>query len=117
MDLPNLSFHASLEEQWDEEEEPEEIENVRKVAPPAYHQYFDVLSKVKEEKLPPHHACFNHIKLEGLPPPEATSRFQILKEDFTTAPTLSHLNPSLPAIVETHDSDYALGAIMSQVND
>ncbi|MBW0585668.1 hypothetical protein O181_125383, partial [Austropuccinia psidii MF-1] len=25
MDLPPLSFHASLEEQWDEEEEPEEI--------------------------------------------------------------------------------------------
>ncbi|MBW0561294.1 hypothetical protein O181_101009 [Austropuccinia psidii MF-1] len=25
MDLPPLSFHASLEEQWDEEEEPEEV--------------------------------------------------------------------------------------------
>ncbi|MBW0506095.1 hypothetical protein O181_045810 [Austropuccinia psidii MF-1] len=25
MDLPFLSFHASLEEQWDEEEEPEEV--------------------------------------------------------------------------------------------
>ncbi|MBW0568845.1 hypothetical protein O181_108560, partial [Austropuccinia psidii MF-1] len=25
MDLPPLSFHESLEEQWDEEEEPEEI--------------------------------------------------------------------------------------------
>ncbi|MBW0514533.1 hypothetical protein O181_054248 [Austropuccinia psidii MF-1] len=25
MDLPPLSFHASLEEQWDEEEDPEEI--------------------------------------------------------------------------------------------
>ncbi|MBW0585625.1 hypothetical protein O181_125340, partial [Austropuccinia psidii MF-1] len=30
MDLPPLSFHASLEEQWDEEEEPEEIETVLK---------------------------------------------------------------------------------------
>ncbi|MBW0538254.1 hypothetical protein O181_077969 [Austropuccinia psidii MF-1] len=28
MDLPPLSFHASLEEQWDEEEEPEKIETV-----------------------------------------------------------------------------------------
>ncbi|MBW0568352.1 hypothetical protein O181_108067 [Austropuccinia psidii MF-1] len=42
---------------------------------------------------------------------------QILKEAFTTAPILSHFNPSLPAIVETDASDYALGAILSQVND
>ncbi|MBW0563831.1 hypothetical protein O181_103546 [Austropuccinia psidii MF-1] len=38
MDLPPLSSHASLEEQWDEEEEPEEIETVLKVVPPVYHQ-------------------------------------------------------------------------------
>ncbi|MBW0497499.1 hypothetical protein O181_037214 [Austropuccinia psidii MF-1] len=69
MDLPPLSFNASLEEQWGEEEEPEEIETVLKVVPPAYHQYLDVFSKVKAEKLPPHHTCDNHIKLEGLPPP------------------------------------------------
>ncbi|MBW0548156.1 hypothetical protein O181_087871 [Austropuccinia psidii MF-1] len=47
MDLPPLSSHASLEEQWDEEEEPEAIETVLKVVPPAYHQYLDVFSKVK----------------------------------------------------------------------
>ncbi|MBW0569456.1 hypothetical protein O181_109171 [Austropuccinia psidii MF-1] len=69
MDLPPLSFHSSLEEQWDEEEEPEEIETVLKVVPPAYHQYLDVFSKVKAEKLPPHRACDNHIELEGLLPP------------------------------------------------
>ncbi|MBW0558405.1 hypothetical protein O181_098120, partial [Austropuccinia psidii MF-1] len=46
MDLPTLSFHASLEEQWDEEEEPEET-----------------------EKLPPHCTCDHHIELEGLLPP------------------------------------------------
>ncbi|MBW0501970.1 hypothetical protein O181_041685 [Austropuccinia psidii MF-1] len=115
MDLPPSSFHASLEEQWDEEEEPEEIETVLKVVPPAYHQYLDVFSKVKAEKLPPHRACDPHIKLEGiLPPVEAHSQFQILKEAFTTAPILSHLNPSLPAIVEIDASDYALGAILSQ---
>ncbi|MBW0559794.1 hypothetical protein O181_099509, partial [Austropuccinia psidii MF-1] len=51
MDLPPLSFHASLEKQWDEEEEPEEIETVLKVVPPSYHQYLDVFSKVKAEKL------------------------------------------------------------------
>ncbi|MBW0519810.1 hypothetical protein O181_059525 [Austropuccinia psidii MF-1] len=36
MDLPSLSFHASLEEKWDVEEEPEEIKTVLKVVPPAY---------------------------------------------------------------------------------
>ncbi|MBW0584776.1 hypothetical protein O181_124491, partial [Austropuccinia psidii MF-1] len=65
MDLPLLSFHASLEEQWDEEEEPEETETVLKVVPPLYHQYWDLFSKVKEEKLPPHRACDHHIKLDG----------------------------------------------------
>ncbi|MBW0591475.1 hypothetical protein O181_131190 [Austropuccinia psidii MF-1] len=69
MVLPPLFFHASLEEQWDEEEEPEEIETALKVVPPAYHQYLDVFSKVKEEKLPPHRSCGHHIELESLLPP------------------------------------------------
>ncbi|MBW0534183.1 hypothetical protein O181_073898 [Austropuccinia psidii MF-1] len=38
MDLPPLSLHASLEEQWDEEGGPEEIETFLKVVSPAYHQ-------------------------------------------------------------------------------
>ncbi|MBW0530425.1 hypothetical protein O181_070140 [Austropuccinia psidii MF-1] len=66
MDLPSLYFNASLKEQWHEEEEPEEIETVLKVVPPAYHQYLDVFSKVKAENLPPHCACYHHAKLEGL---------------------------------------------------
>ncbi|MBW0523773.1 hypothetical protein O181_063488 [Austropuccinia psidii MF-1] len=61
MDLPPLSFHASLEEQWDEEEEPEEIETVLKVVPPAYHPYLDVFYNMKAKKLPPNHACDHHI--------------------------------------------------------
>ncbi|MBW0484999.1 hypothetical protein O181_024714 [Austropuccinia psidii MF-1] len=69
MDPPPLSVNASLEGQWDEEEEPEGIETVLKVVPPSYHQYLDVFSKVKAEKLPPHHAFHHHIKLEGLLPP------------------------------------------------
>ncbi|MBW0512478.1 hypothetical protein O181_052193 [Austropuccinia psidii MF-1] len=48
---------------------------------------------------------------------EALSQFQILKEAFTTAPILSHFNPSLPTIAETDAFDYALGAVLSQVND
>ncbi|MBW0546209.1 hypothetical protein O181_085924 [Austropuccinia psidii MF-1] len=69
MDLPPSSYHDSLEELWDEEEEPEEVETMMKVGPSTYHQYLDVLSKVKAEKLPPHHACDHHIELEGSPPP------------------------------------------------
>ncbi|MBW0500384.1 hypothetical protein O181_040099 [Austropuccinia psidii MF-1] len=48
---------------------------------------------------------------------ESHSQFQILQEAFTTAPILSHFNPSLPAIVNTDASDYALGAVMSQLSD
>ncbi|MBW0506197.1 hypothetical protein O181_045912 [Austropuccinia psidii MF-1] len=48
---------------------------------------------------------------------ESLSRLQILKEAFTTAPILSHFNTSLPAIAETNASDYALGAVLSQVTD
>ncbi|MBW0551431.1 hypothetical protein O181_091146 [Austropuccinia psidii MF-1] len=69
MDLPPSSYHDSLEELWDEEEAPEEIETMMKVVPYAYHQYLDVFSKVKAEKLPPHCSCDHHIELEGSPPP------------------------------------------------
>ncbi|MBW0584129.1 hypothetical protein O181_123844 [Austropuccinia psidii MF-1] len=69
MDLPPSSSHDTLEEMWDEEEEPEEIDTVMKVFPSTYHQYWDVFSKMKAEKLPPHCACNNNIKLEGYPPP------------------------------------------------
>ncbi|MBW0572106.1 hypothetical protein O181_111821, partial [Austropuccinia psidii MF-1] len=48
---------------------------------------------------------------------EALSQFQSLKEAFTTTPMLSHFNPSLPTIEETDASDYAFGAVLSQVND
>ncbi|MBW0500983.1 hypothetical protein O181_040698 [Austropuccinia psidii MF-1] len=215
MDLPPKFFHASLEEQWHEEEDPEDIETVLKVVPPAYHKSLDVFSKVKAEKLPPHRACDHHSELEGLLPPihlcgsynllriregddhltafrakydsyeylvmpfglnnapasfhnlvnnnssdfldifvvvylnvpsfmvvslkiipkisafnsllrkdspliinvEPRSQFRILKEAVTTAPILSHFNPSLPTIVETDSFNYALGAVLSQVND
>ncbi|MBW0574828.1 hypothetical protein O181_114543 [Austropuccinia psidii MF-1] len=48
---------------------------------------------------------------------EALSHFHQLKEAFTTSPVLSHFNPSLPTIVETDASNYALGAVLSQVSD
>ncbi|MBW0506881.1 hypothetical protein O181_046596 [Austropuccinia psidii MF-1] len=69
MDLPPSSYHDSLEELWDEEEEPEEIETVMMVFPSVYHQYLDVFSKVKADKLPPHRACDHYTELEGSLPP------------------------------------------------
>ncbi|MBW0493495.1 hypothetical protein O181_033210 [Austropuccinia psidii MF-1] len=48
---------------------------------------------------------------------EALRKFPQLKEAFTIAPNLFHFNPSLPTIVETDASDYALGAVLSQVTD
>ncbi|MBW0553178.1 hypothetical protein O181_092893 [Austropuccinia psidii MF-1] len=69
MDLPPSSYHDTMEELWDEEEEPQEIETVLMVIPSIYHQYLDVLSKVQAEKLPPHRTCAHHIKLEGSLPP------------------------------------------------
>ncbi|MBW0528228.1 hypothetical protein O181_067943 [Austropuccinia psidii MF-1] len=65
MNLPPSSYHESLEEFWDEEEESEEIKTTMSVVSSAYHQYLDVLSKVKAEKLPPHHSCDHHIEMEG----------------------------------------------------
>ncbi|MBW0540171.1 hypothetical protein O181_079886 [Austropuccinia psidii MF-1] len=119
MDLPPSPYHEFLKDLWDEEEDPEEIETMLKVVPSAYHQNLDAFSKVKAEKLPPHRACDHHINLEGSLPPfgEALRQFHQLKEAFTIAPILSHFNPSLPTIVETDASDYALGAVLSQVSD
>ncbi|MBW0540623.1 hypothetical protein O181_080338 [Austropuccinia psidii MF-1] len=112
MDLPPSSYHDSLKELCDEEEEPEEIETMMKVVPSVYHHYLDVFLKVKAEKLPPHRACDHHIGLEGSLPP-----FNQLKEEFTIAPILSHLDPSLPTILETDASNYALGAVLSHISD
>ncbi|MBW0549398.1 hypothetical protein O181_089113 [Austropuccinia psidii MF-1] len=48
---------------------------------------------------------------------EALSHFHQLKEAFTTDLLISHFNPSLPTIVETKASNYALRAVLSQVSD
>ncbi|MBW0488306.1 hypothetical protein O181_028021 [Austropuccinia psidii MF-1] len=42
MNLPPSSYHDSLEELWDEEKEPEEVETGLKVFRSVYHQYLDV---------------------------------------------------------------------------
>ncbi|MBW0489330.1 hypothetical protein O181_029045 [Austropuccinia psidii MF-1] len=108
MDLPHLSFHASLEEQWDEEEESEEVETLLKLVPPAYHQYLDVFSKVKAEKIPPHCACDHHVKSEGLLPPVGVIYSLSNQESENLLAYFSE---------NTDSSYYALGAVLSQVND
>ena len=45
---------------------------------------------------------------------EAQAAFESLRTSFTTAPILHHFDPSLPTVLETDASDYAVGAVVSQ---
>ncbi|MBW0507401.1 hypothetical protein O181_047116 [Austropuccinia psidii MF-1] len=47
----------------------------------------------------------------------ALRQFHQPKEALTISQILSHFDPSLPTIVETDASDYALGAVLSQISD
>ena len=44
----------------------------------------------------------------------AQQSFDTLKSTFTSAPILTHADPTQPFVLETDASDYALGAILSQ---
>jgi hypothetical protein len=48
---------------------------------------------------------------------EMEESFEVLKERFTTAPILTHFDPTKTCIVETDASDFALGAILSQKDE
>ncbi|MBW0478710.1 hypothetical protein O181_018425 [Austropuccinia psidii MF-1] len=69
MDLLPSSYHDSLEELWDEEEEPEEIETLINIVPFGYSHSLGVFYKVKAEKHPPPRACNRCIEPEGSLPP------------------------------------------------
>jgi hypothetical protein len=45
--------------------------------------------------------------------PQCEAAFQLLKMAFTMAPILHHFDPSLPPVVETDASDYAIMGILS----
>ncbi|MBW0527289.1 hypothetical protein O181_067004, partial [Austropuccinia psidii MF-1] len=51
MDLPPSTYHDSLEELWDDQEEPEDVETMMKVVCSVYHQYLDVFSKEKQRNV------------------------------------------------------------------
>ncbi|MBW0467022.1 hypothetical protein O181_006737 [Austropuccinia psidii MF-1] len=116
MDLLPSSHHDSMEELWDKEEGPEEIENMMKVVPFAYNHFYHHFIKSYSKKI---RTLSSFLKKDSCLPlnEEVPSQSHQLKEDFTTAPILSHFIPSLPTIVETNSSDYALGAVLSQVSD
>ncbi|MBW0488637.1 hypothetical protein O181_028352 [Austropuccinia psidii MF-1] len=78
-----------------------------RLTPSCLSSIFRCILNGESRKLPPHFSCNHHIKLEVLLPLEALSQIQILKEESTTSPILSHFNPSLPTIVETDAADYA----------
>ncbi|MBW0548378.1 hypothetical protein O181_088093 [Austropuccinia psidii MF-1] len=48
---------------------------------------------------------------------ESLRQFHQIREAFTTDPILLHFNPSLPTILDTDATDYAFGAVLSQVSD
>ena len=47
---------------------------------------------------------------------KARNEFNFLKSSFTSAPILKHFDCTLFTIVETDASDYALGAVLSQLH-
>ena len=47
--------------------------------------------------------------------PRCQEAFDMLKQRFTSAPILAHFDATLPSIIETDASDYAVGAIHSQI--
>ena len=47
--------------------------------------------------------------------PHCRKAFTLLKNAFTSAPILAHFDSSLQSVIETDTSDYAVGAVHSQV--
>jgi hypothetical protein len=48
---------------------------------------------------------------------EADKAFTQLKEAFTSAPILAHVDPARPFTIEADASDFALGSIVSQLGE
>ena len=48
---------------------------------------------------------------------DCTSAFELLKDKFTSSPILAHADTSKPFYVETDASDFALGGVLSQIQE
>ncbi|MBW0509059.1 hypothetical protein O181_048774 [Austropuccinia psidii MF-1] len=116
MDLPPSSSHDSLEEL----KGPADSQLATSKKP----QGSPILPWLFQFLLPFNQELFKENKLNHQFPQEiflfslnekTLSHFNQLKEAFTTAQILSHFNPSLQTIVEPDASNYALGAVLSQV--
>lgn len=103
----------------------EELDAFLANVPEEYQDFADVFSDAEAAVLPPHRPYDHRIDLdEGTRPPhgpiysmsETEQAFNTLKVAFCSAPILAHYDPSLPCILETDSSDYALGAVLSQVH-
>jgi hypothetical protein len=96
--------------------EPRSVKNVQQFLGFAnfYRRFIDGFSEVarplteltkKDAK-----AAFNWSETAG-------SAFATLKRLFTAAPILVHFHPQKPTVVETDASDFALGAVISQIQE
>ena len=54
---------------FDDDEEPDAIEDILRVVPKDYHDYVDVFSKVRAERLPPHRSYDHKFEFDGPLPP------------------------------------------------
>ncbi|MBW0571200.1 hypothetical protein O181_110915 [Austropuccinia psidii MF-1] len=77
-----------------------------------YHRFIKNYSK-KISSITSFLKKYSHFPLNE----ESLRQFHQLKEAFTISPILSHFDPSLPTVVETDASDYALLAVLSQISD
>lgn len=77
-----------------------------------YRRFIHQFSKIAR---PLHELSKDNVKFEWTK--ERNDAFESLKKAFTTAPILTIANPYKPFILECDCSDFALGAVLSQVSE
>ncbi|KNZ58945.1 transposon Tf2-11 type 1 [Puccinia sorghi] len=87
---PPLTAIPSLED----DEDIEDLETIRKILLPVYHDYADVFSPVQADKLPPHWPYNHQIELTGPAPLNTVSPVLFLPKNYErmlTLPPILHL--------------------------
>ena len=85
---------------FDDDEDPDEVENILSAVPKEYHDFIDVFSKVRAERLPPHRFYDHKFEFEGpLPPPgpvySVSKKVQsVLKEYLDDMIARGYIRPS-----------------------